>query len=107
MILSFSSILSQRLTAPIKATEILLIPLLLHEAGITINHKRITKNVLLATILIIAIFSTELYKNTNTSVIQGGYKEGTSVYNMKIYTIFNENEAREARVNRYIKLLRD
>ena len=101
LVLSFTATLSQRLTAPMKAIEILLIPIILAKIPKGIANNRYNKKAILTIITIIILLTGELIKNTYISLEQGDYYENAKIYNVPITTIFNKEEINKYRDNKY------
>lgn len=109
--LSFSSIISQRITMPLKSIEILLIPLLfkmknykdesVSRKGIYIN---IGKNsVLLSAIIVVLLSNVELVKNIDSYIKQGNYYSNVNVFNYPYISIFNKDSIHEYRYYNVVK----
>lgn len=89
-ILFFTSTFSQRLTAPLKAVEIILLPILINNANF--NIKKIRKDVFSLAIVCLAILCVETYKNISSFLVQGGYYSWVTPYNASVVTIFNKDD---------------
>lgn len=106
MALSFSANLSQRVTVPIKAIEILLIPIQLKmilnlkrvpdKKGVIKRNKGLTlskKNLVLICItMVLMIPSIEYVKNINSYILQGNYYDSINIFNYPYISLWEKNE---------------
>lgn len=101
--LSFTSTLSQRVTMPLKATEILLIPILIknynNKIYSRILHFNIIKiggvRILASAMCILAILNIEVVKNIYSYIEQGNYYSWVNPINYPYSTIFNKEYIKE------------
>lgn len=107
--LFLSSTLSQRLTLPLKAVEILLIPTLLYSCPVFFRKStKILKSRLAGFAISIIIIMVVMYtKNLNSYIKQGGYPDKVTILNYPYVSVFNANEIYKYRTVRYIDVLRD
>lgn len=106
--LSPFALISQRMTAPLKIVEILLIPIQVGEILKLIGEKRRVgllrvkfgpnKPPLIAiSIIIILMINVEMVKNVNSYINQGGYRDDINVFNFPYVSIFNKDDAFKVR----------
>lgn len=102
IMLAFSSTLSQRLTMPMKAIEIVLVPLLCYEIYEMKKNGSVPKNkvlyirygkysMLLFGLIIVIMLDVELVKNIGSYITQGEYKEGITIMNYPYISIFDKD----------------
>lgn len=100
---AFAATLSQRLTMPLKAVELLLIPLQLYKiyinkkGDICLNAKRYILvfgkfQILLSTAILIVILNIEMIKNVYSYIGQGNYYSWVTPINYPYISIFDKNE---------------
>jgi len=98
LFLSFASTLSQRITMPLKAIEVVLLPLQLYLVqkmrkgeGLTtlLNVKGNKRALPLIALIVIAIINVETVKNLNSYIIQGDYLDGVNPLNYPYVSVFN------------------
>lgn len=103
ILLAFTSTLSQRLTVPLKALEILLIPLLLYRVYLMkkdgwISNKRLSVikfgkyRLQVFVLIIIVILNAEMIKNIDSYIVQGNYYDSVNVFNYPYISIFDKDE---------------
>ena len=101
LLFSFSSNLSQRVTMPLKAIEILLIPLLLSKIRLRdwkedLNNKSQLIHLInmssAISILLIVIMNIELVKNIYSYIDQGNYLSWVNPINYPYISIFNKDK---------------
>lgn len=107
--LFLSSMLSQRLTVPLKSVEIILIPTLLYSNQVSIVRglkalKAKYTGYAFSVIIIMAVMFT---KNLNSYIKQGKYPEHMTVFSYPYVTVFNAQEIYKYRDVRYIDQLQD
>lgn len=104
--LSFSGIISQRLTMPLKAIEIVLIPIQLKHL---VTHGRIVKQrkkkhmialsknclAVLCTAVVLIIPVVECVKNINSYILQGNYYDSVNVVNYPYFSIWEKNDVED------------
>lgn len=101
--LAFAGTLSQRLTMPLKAVEVLLLPLLLynlvHRSGITATKMKYLKigrlRILGVAMLVIFMLNVETVKNINSYIEQGNYYSWVTPLNYPYSTIFDKEYVRK------------
>ena len=101
LLLSFSSNLSQRITMPIKAIELLLLPMLLYKIRFKqwVDNPK-NKNLLVhfvnmssvVSLVIIAIMNVELVKNIYSYISQGNYFSWVNPFNYPYISIFDKDK---------------
>lgn len=100
--LAFAGILAQRLTMPLKAIEIVLLPLLLLDLikrskmeNLKIKYLKINKfrNITFV-MLVIIMLNVETIKNINSYIKQGNYYSWVNPLNYPYSTIFDKNYVR-------------
>ena len=94
LVLFLASTLSQRLTVPLKSVEFLLIPILLYfnPAYLQRSIKSLKPKFDRLAMAIIMIMVVMFTKNLNSYISQGGYTEGTTIFNFPYVTVFNAQE---------------
>lgn len=99
VMLSFAGTLSQRATMPMKAVELLLIPIQvsiitrIQNAGIKVSMQRLKIghfSILAISVLIIAVMNYELIKNINSYIGQGNYFDWVNPLNYPYVSIFGK-----------------
>lgn len=99
---AFAGILAQRLTMPLKAIEIVLLPLLLFNLikrskmeNLKIKYLKINKfrNITFV-MLVIIMLNVETIKNINSYIKQGNYYSWVNPLNYPYSTIFDKNYVR-------------
>ena len=107
--LFLSSILSQRLTLPLKSVEIILIPTLIYSNPeyLKRNIKSIKPKFAWLSFSIIVIMVVMFTKNLNSYIKQGGYPDKVTILNYPYVSVFNANEIYKYRTVRYIDVLQD
>lgn len=103
-ILFFTSPFAQRMTAPLKAVEIILIPNLLKIVNPNIG--KIKKSIFSLIVICFALLFMETYKNINSFLLQGKYFDWVTPYNVPIVTVFNKDDIYKYR-NTYLMNLFD
>ena len=103
------SLISQRITLPLKSVEILLIPILLYSNPVCIMRriKSLKYEYTGFAISIIIIMTVMFTKNLNSYIKQGGYSEKTTIFNYPYVTVFNAQEIYNYRTIRYLDNLQD
>lgn len=109
--LSFSSIISQRLTMPMKAVEILLIPLeislILSQRTATLssklfNNKRVSFKTVTVLCMVLIVICTvpnvEFVKNIASYLVQSSYFTEIGVYEYPYLNIFNRSQIFKYRI---------
>ena len=91
MALSFSGTLSQRLTVPFKALEVILIPYLLYKVNIKVSYS-VKAFIIPCVSFLILLMNIELYKNLNSYIEQGNYYSWVSPITYPYISVFNEND---------------
>lgn len=91
MALSFSGNLSQRLTVPFKALEVILVPYLLYKVKIRVSYS-VKTFIMPCVSFVILLMNIELYKNLDSYVEQGNYYAWVSPITYPYISVFNENE---------------
>ena len=99
MMLSFSDLISQRLTVYLKAIEILLVPLQFYSIQSKIKESQtllakrqgVTNNIILLTLLFVAIMNVQLIHNIRSFIIQGNYYSWVDVVNYPYINIFDKD----------------
>ena len=95
--LSFSGNLSQRLTMPLKAVEILLFPILISNLTISFDKtvsiliRNKTVFITFVSLTMIVILNTELIKNINSYLYQGNYFSSVNVFTYPWISVFDKN----------------
>lgn len=95
MALSFSGTLSQRLSMPYKALEVILIPSLLYANRNNLyvtNHVFDKSKLLYMAIAVVVLMNAETYKNLNSYIEQGNYHSWVTPLSYPYISIFNEDE---------------
>lgn len=95
MALSFSGTLSQRLSMPYKALEVILIPSLLYanRNNVYVSGRVFDKSKLLYMAIVVAVLmNAETYKNLNSYIGQGNYHSWVTPLSYPYISIFNEDE---------------
>lgn len=103
MMLAFSATLSQRMTMPLKATEILLFPVLVYKVKEIRAFGQKGKNklnilivgrfsVLLCVILLFLMLSVEMVKNINSYTVQGNYYSWVTAFNYPYISVFDKKK---------------
>lgn len=101
--LFFTSTFSQRMTAPLKAVEIILLPILIDKTRL--NARKIRKDVFSLVVVCLSILCVETYKNVNSFLVQGGYYSWVTPYNLPFVTIFNKDDIYEYRNTNLMDLI--
>ena len=99
MMLSFSDLISQRLTVYLKAIEILLVPLQFYSIQSKLKESQTslakrqgdTNNIILLTLLFVAIMNVQLIHNIRSFIIQGSYYSWVDVVNYPYISIFDKD----------------
>lgn len=89
--LGYIPLLSHRLTAPLKAIEILLIPMLLQIHYQTNESGTVKKGLPLIIIILILYCGVFVAKNINSYIVQQNYIN-TNIFNYPYISIFNKNQ---------------
>lgn len=99
LLLSFTSTLSQRITMPLKAIEVVLIPLQFYlvlrmrkeeNLRLLISVKGLKRTWPLIALLVVAIINVETVKNLNSYIGQGHYFEEITPLNYPYVSVFNK-----------------
>jgi hypothetical protein len=111
MLYLFSSIISQRLTMPMKAVEILLIPLeislILSQKKITLssklfNNKRVSFKSITVLCMVLIVLCTvsnvEFVKNIASYLVQSSYFTEIGVYEYPYLNVFNRSQIFKYRI---------
>lgn len=106
MLFSFYPLASQRLSMPLKAIEILLIPLefyiIISSKNQAVFEQKLRKRILVPyhslLVVIVLIVNVETYKNLN-AYIDGYYREGINAFNYPIITVFNKSDVNTYKLN--------
>ena len=96
--LAFAGTLSQRLTMPFKAVEVLLLPLLIQNLDTTktrMLHLKFGKFKILAMVMaLVLMINVELVKNINSYIVQGNYYSWVNPINYPYSSIFDKDSIR-------------
>lgn len=102
-LLFFTSTFSQRMTAPLKVVEILLIPILIK--NLHPNIGQIKKDAFAFISIFLIILSIETYKNIAAFLSQGKYYNWVKPHNVPIVTIFNKDDIKKYRSTQLMELI--
>ncbi|MBO6128655.1 MAG: EpsG family protein [Pseudobutyrivibrio sp.] len=95
MALCWTSTLSQRLTMPLKAVEIFLIPMLMYRNSFKLDkilNSSKYQSVVISLLLIVAITNVEFVKNIYSYINQGNYRSFVTPLNYPYVSVFNQQE---------------
>lgn len=102
-LLFFTSTFSQRMTAPLKVVEVLLIPILIK--NLHPNIGQIKRDAFAFISIFLIILSIETYKNIAAFLSQGKYYNWVKPHNAPIVTIFNKDDIKKYRSTQLMELI--
>ena len=107
VMLSSFALISQRMTAPLKAVEILLIPIQLGKLLKLVGGKRRVglllvkfgrgRPLIAISMVILLMVNVEMAKNINSYIGQGDYRDDINVLNFPYVSVFDKSEAFKVR----------